>query len=146
MAIAQAFCSSFVLELFQAIHDFPDDTLKVALFTSAATLDSDTTAYSTTNEASGTGYTAGGETLTFEDDTPKLLNGRVVVSFSNVTWSSLTSSFRAALIYNSSKSDRAVAVIDFGGTVSRSGADFVLTFPTTDANNAIMRGIPSGLS
>jgi hypothetical protein len=146
MAISQCVCASFALECLQAIHDFPDDTLKVALYTSSATLDQDTTAYTTTGEASGTGYSAGGETLTFEEDTPKLVDGRVVVSFSDVTWSSLSATFRGALIYNSSKSNRACFVIDFGGNITRSGTDFVLPFPTVNSSTAFMRVIPSGVS
>lgn len=144
MAIEQGVCASFCLELVQAIHDFTADTFKVALYESTADLTPDTTAYTTTGEVSGSGYTAGGATLTFEESTPKLLGRRLVISFADVTWSSASFTTRAALIYNASKANRAWCVIDFGGNIARSGEDFVLPSPTVDGDNALFRMIGSG--
>ena len=117
MAITQALCNSFKQELLQGLHDLDGHTLKMALFTSSATLGATTTAYSTTNESSGTGYTAGGATLA--NVAVSLSGTTAFVDFDNVSFTSATISDAAgALIYNSSASNRAIAVIDFGATKS----------------------------
>lgn len=140
MAISQALCTSFKQELLTATHDFTlstGDAFKIALFTSSATLGASTTAYSTSNEASGTGYSAGGNTLT--NVTPTTSGTTALTDFADTTWSSSTITARGALIYNSSKSNRAVAVLDFGSDKSSSSGDFTIQFPAADASNAIIR-------
>ena len=107
------------------------------MFTSSATLSAATTAYSTTNEVSGTGYTAGGNALTgaviSADGTT------AIVDFDNTTWASSTITARGALIYNSSKANRAIAVLDFGSDKTSTDGDFTIQFPAADASNAILR-------
>lgn len=138
MAITQALCTSFKSEILGGTHDLDTDTIKIALFTSAASLDASTTAYSTSNEvANGNGYTTGGNTLT----------GAVIsssgttafVDFSDSTWSSASFTARGALIYNSSKSNKAIAVLDFGSDKTSTNGNFVVQFPANDASNAIIR-------
>ena len=148
MAITQALCTSFKLELLNGTHDFDlssGDTFKVALYTSSATLSAATTAYSTTNEASGTGYTAGGNSLTKID--PASSGTTAFVDFADSTWSTATITARGALIYNSTPNtasgaapaNAAVAVLDFGGDKTSTNGDFTIQFPTADASNAIIR-------
>ena len=138
MAITQAMCTSFKVDLLDGEHDFGADTFKIALYTSSATLDASTTAYSATNEVSGTGYTAGGNTLTVST-TPTSSGTTAFLSFSNTTWSSATITARGALIYNSTNADKAVAVLDFGSDKTSTAGDFTIQFPTADASNAIIR-------
>lgn len=137
MAITQAMCNSFKTELLGGTHDLDTDVIKIALFTSSATLGASTTAYSTTNEVSGTGYTAGGNTLS--GATISLSGSTAIVDFTDTTWSSATITARGALIYNSSKSDKAIAVLDFGSDKSSTNGDFTVVFPAADASNAIIR-------
>jgi hypothetical protein len=140
MAITQAMCTSFKQELLTGTHNFAatgGDTFKIALFTSSASLDATTTAYSTTNESSGTNYTAGGNTLTNVDPTSS--GTTAFTDFADTTWSSATVTAAGALIYNSSQSDAAVAVLSFGGDFTSSNGDFTVQFPTADATNAIIR-------
>lgn len=141
MAITTAMCTSFKQELFEAIHDFNasgGNTFKVALYTSSANLGASTTAYSATNEVSGTGYTATGATLTNVDPTTSGTTG--FCDFNDVTWSSSTITANGCLIYNDTASgDPAVSVHAFGSDQSSSGGDFTLTMPTADASNAILR-------
>lgn len=140
MAITQALPNSFKKELLEGTHNFTNgtgDVFKVALYTSSATLDASTTAYSSTNEVSGTGYTAGGATLTTVS--PSLSGSTAIVDFADVTWSSATITARGALIYNASKSNKAVLVLDFGSNKSSTDGEFTIVFPTADASNAIIR-------
>jgi len=140
MAITQAMCTSFKKELLEAVHNFKNsggDTFKIALYTSSASLGASTTAYSTTNEVSGTNYTAGGNTLTRVDPTSSGTTG--FTDFADTTWSSSTITARGAVIYNDTDSDKAVAVLDFGADKSSSGGDFTIQFPAADASNAIIR-------
>ena len=136
MAITQTTCTSFKVELLTGTHDFNSDTFKIALYTGAATLGTDTTAYSTSNEISTLGYTAGGNILTVST-TPTSSGTTAYISFANTSWSSALTA-RGALIYNSSKSNKAVAVLDFGADKTSSGT-FTVTFPTADATSAIIR-------
>ena len=136
MAITQTTCTSFKVELLTGTHDFSSDTFKIALYTGAATLGADTTAYSVSNEVSASGYAAGGNTLTVST-TPTSSSTTAYVSFANTSWSSALTA-RGALIYNSSKSNKAVAVLDFGADKTSSGT-FTVTFPTADATSAIIR-------
>ncbi len=140
MAITQAMCTSFKVELLTATHNFTastGDTFKIALYTSSATLGASTTAYTVTNEVSGTGYTAGGNTLT--NVTPTSSGTTAFTDFADTTWSAATITARGALIYNSSKSDKAVCVLDFGSDKTSTAGNFTIVFPTADASNAIIR-------
>lgn len=137
MAISTAMCTSFKKELFEAEHDFTADTFKIALFTSSATLGASTTAYSTTNEVSGTGYTAGGETLSNITVTTSGITA--FIDFDDVSITNATITARGALIYNSSKSNKAVAVYDFGSDQSSTAATFTIQVPTADAANSVLR-------
>jgi hypothetical protein len=137
MAISQALCSSFKSELLGGTHDLDTDVIKIALFTSSATLGASTTAYSVTNEVSGTGYTAGGNTLA--SAAISLDGTTAIVDFADTTWSSATITANGALIYNSSKADRAIAVLAFGGDKTSTNGDFTIQFPAADASNAIIR-------
>ena len=138
MAITQAMCTSFKVDLLDGEHDFGVDTFKIALYTSSATLDATTTAYSVTNETSGTGYTAGGNTLTVST-TPTSSGTTAYISFANTTWSTASITARGALIYNSTNLNKAVAVLDFGSDKTSTAGDFTINFPTADASNAIIR-------
>lgn len=137
MAITQAMCTSFKTELLGGVHDLDTDTIKIALFTSSATLDASTTAYSTTNEVSGTGYTAGGNTLTGATITSS--GTTAIVDFDNTTWAASTITARGAMIYNSSKANRAIAILNFGSDKTSTDGDFTIQFPVADASNAILR-------
>jgi hypothetical protein len=140
MAISQAMCTSFKKELLEAVHNFKNsggDTFKIALYTSSASLGAATTAYSTTNEISGTGYTAGGNTLTRVDPSSSGTTG--FTDFADTTWSSATITARGALIYNDTDSDKAVAVLNFGADKTSTAGDFTIQFPAADATNAIIR-------
>lgn len=137
MAITQAMCTSFKTELLGGVHDLDTDTIKIALFTSSATLGAATTAYSTTNEVVGTGYTAGGNTLTGATITSS--GTTAIVDFDNTTWAASTITARGAMIYNASKANRAIAVLDFGSDKTSTDGDFTIQFPVADASNAILR-------
>ncbi len=137
MPITQAMCTSFKSELLGGIHDLDTDAIKIALYTSAATLDATTTVYSATNESSGAGYTAGGNTLTGAAISTS--GTTAIVDFADTSWTSATITARGALIYNSSKANRAIAVLDFGSDRSSSAGTFTIQFPTPDASNAILR-------
>ena len=140
MAITQAMCTSFKKELLEAVHNFKlsgGDTFKIALFTSSASLDATTTAYATANEVTGSGYSAGGNTLTRIDPTSS--GTTAFTDFANTTWSSATITARGAVIYNSTDSDKAVAVLDFGTDKASSYGDFTIQFPTADSSSAIIR-------
>ena len=140
MAITSAICTSFKQEILVGTHDLTastGDTFKLALFTSSATLGASTTAYSTSNEVSGTGYSAGGATLT--SVTPTTDGTTAVCDFADVSFTSASFTANGCLIYNSSQSDKAVAVIAFGGDKTVSSGTFTIQFPTADASNAIIR-------
>jgi hypothetical protein len=138
MAITQAICNSFKEELLEGTHDLDGHTLKLALYTSSATLGATTTAYSTTNESSGTNYTAGGATLSSVAVTRSGLTA--YVDFADVSFSSATISDAAgALIYNSSASNKAIAVIDFGAKKSVTSGTLTIALPSASATTAIIR-------
>lgn len=140
MAITQAMPTSFKKELMQALHNFNlsgGDDFKIALYTSAATLSAATTAYTTTGEVTGTGYVAGGNSLTRVD--PAISGTTAYTDFADTSWLSASFTARGALIYNSSKSNRAVAVLDFGEDKTVSSGTFTVQFPTADPSNAIIR-------
>lgn len=134
-------CTSFKQELLTGTHDFTNstgNTFKIALYDNNASFTAATTAYTATNEVSGTGYTATGETLT--NVTPTSSGTTAFTDFADVTWSSATITARGALIYNDTAAgDPSVVVLDFGSDKSSSSGDFQVIFPTADASNAIIR-------
>lgn len=159
MAISQAMVTSFKVQLLDGVHNFGTgvvrastaaDTYKIALYTSAATLGATTTQYTApadpnasptdTGEVSqtGTGYTAGGNTLTVSV-VPTSSSTTAYLSFSNTTWSTASITARGALIYNATQGNKAVAVLDFGSDKTSTSGDFTINFPTADASNAIIR-------
>ena len=143
MAITSAICTSFKQEILVGTHNFTattGDTFKIALFTSSATLGASTTAYSTSNEitnSSGTAYTAGGATLT--SVTPTTSGTTAFCDFADVSYTSASFTANGALIYNSSKSDKAVCAIAFGSDKTVTSGTFTIQFPTADATDAIIR-------
>mgnify|MGYP003132442024 CR=1 FL=1 len=136
MAITQAMCTSFKAEILDEQHDLIADTIKIALFTSSASLDAATTAYSTSNEVSGSGYSAGGETLTSKVVTTT--GTTAYFDAADPTWSSASFTANGALIYNSTNGNKAIAVLDFGGDFTVSSGTFKIVFPAAGAN-AIIR-------
>ena len=146
MAIAQTATTSFKVELLQAVHNFGPtsaDTFKIALYTGAASIGASTTAYTTSGEVSGTGYTAGGQVLTISLSPTSSNNTLGVptayINFANATWPNSTFTARGALIYNSTQGNKSVAVLDFGADKIVSDDTFQIIFPTADANSAIVR-------
>lgn len=134
MAITSAICNSYKKEILEGVHAAAD-TYKVALYTDAATLGASTTAFAVTNEVSGTGYTSGGATLT--GLTTGLSGSTAFLTFSDPAFSSSTITARGCLIYNSSKSNKAVAVFDFGANVSSVNGTFTIDFPASGASSLI---------
>ena len=155
MAISQAMCTSFKAELLLGCHDFRNvsgDTFKLALYTSSASIDANTTAYTTNQEVTGTNYTAGGAALTNTGVTATNINataGTGFTDFSDLTFSLATITARGALIYNTTPSangtanttltNAAVCVLDFGSDKTSTDGDFTIIFPANDASNAIIR-------
>ena len=141
MSISQEMCTSFKKELMEAKHNFLNsgcNTFKLAMYTSSASLGAGTTAYTTSNEVSGTGYTAKGNTLTRVD--PTTSSTTAFTDFADTTFSSATLTARGALIFNEDTSgDTSVCVLDFGGDKTSTAGDFTIVFPTADASNAIIR-------
>lgn len=137
MAITTTLTTSFKAELLGGIHDFDTDVFKIALYTSAATLDATTTVYTTSNETTGTAYVAGGNSLTGAAISSS--GTTAFVDFNDTTWASSTITARGFLIYNSSKANRSVAVQDFGADKSSSSGDFTIIMPANDASNALVR-------
>ena len=157
MAITQAMCTSFKAEILLAVHDFRPtggDTFKLALYTSSATIDANTTAYSATNEvsSSGTNYTAGGGTLVnlgVVTSNNTASTGTGFTDFSDLTFTNSTITARGALIYNSTPSansnanttltNAAVCALDFGSDKTSTAGDFTIIFPTASNSAAIIR-------
>jgi hypothetical protein len=137
--ITQGQTTSFKAELYEGIHDLLTDNIYIALYTGNASLNEGTTVYSTTNEITGTGYTAGGELLT--GATVNTFDTTVYVSFNNISWPASTFGARCALIYNASKGNRSVAVLDFGSVKTVNNQTFTITFPPNTADSAVIRTI-----
>ena len=141
MAISTAMCTSFKQELLEAKHNFlasGGNSFKLALYTSSATLGAATTAYSSTNETSGTNYSAGGSALTNVNPSSSGTTG--FTDFADLTFSNVTVTANGALIYNDTASgDPAVCSLAFGGDKTSTAGDFTIQFPTADASNAIIR-------
>lgn len=149
MAISQAMVTSFKVEILDGVHNFgvgvtrgstAADMFMIALFTSSASLGASTTAYSSTDEvsSSGTNYVTGGKTLVISQ-VPTSSGTTAYLDFSDVTWASATITANGALIYNATQSNKAVAVLAFGGDKTSTAGDFTIQFPTPDASNAILR-------
>jgi len=141
LAITQTMCTSFKKALLDGEMDFSANTnqaYKIALYTNSASLGATTTVYTTANEASGTGYIAGGVTLTIST-APTTSGTTAFLSFSNATWANSTITARGALIYQNGGTKPAVAVLDFGSDKSTSGTTFQVTFPSANATTAIVR-------
>jgi len=147
MAITQSLSTTFKVGLFDGIHNFgigvirastAQDVFKIALYTSSATLDATTTAYTTSNEVSGVGYTAGGIALTVSTP-PTSTSTTAFISFAVASWPSASITARGALIYNSSQGNVAVAVLDFGSDKTSTTGTFSVIFPTADSTSAIIR-------
>lgn len=146
MAIQQTATTSFKVQLPQGVHNFgptSPDTFKIALYTGSANLDASTQVYISTNEVVGTGYTAGGNTLTISVTPTSNLNTLGIptsyFSFSNTSWTNATFTTRGALIYNATQGNASVAVLDFGSDKTVNNDTFQIIFPIPDANSAIVR-------
>ena len=140
MAITSTLTTSFKVELLKGNHNFTNssgDTYKLALYTSSATLGATTTSFTTTGQASGTGYTTGGGTLT--NVTPTSTGTTAVTDFADLTFGTATITARGCMIYNSSDSNKSVASIDFGGDKTSTAGDFTIVFPAKAASTAIIR-------
>jgi hypothetical protein len=135
MSIVQTQTTSFKVQLYQAIHDLSTDTIKIALYTGAADLNADTTVYTTTNEVVASGYTAGGQVMT---GVAISSSGYVAyVNWANVSWTAALTA-RCALIYNASKGDKSVVVLDFGSDKT-STTTFTITMPANTSTTALIR-------
>lgn len=146
MSILQTVTTSCKIQLLQAVHNFgptSPDTFKIALYTGNADINAATTVYTTSNEVTGTGYTAGGNTLVIDQSPTAGTNQNAVptayISFSNTSWTNATFTARAALIYNSTQGNKSIAVLDFGSDKTVNNDTFQIIFPTPDANSAIVR-------
>jgi hypothetical protein len=138
MSIVQGQTTSFRYQLFQGTQNFTTDTFKMALFNGNANLNASTTAYSTTNEITGGGYTAGGKTMTGVTINYDNTYNVVYINFDNVVWNPASFTSRCALIYNASRSNASVAVIDFGSDKSASST-FTVTMPANTYSTALIR-------
>lgn len=140
MAIYQTMCTSFKAEVAQGLHNFTRTTgnvFKLALYVATANLGADTTVYTTSGEASGTNYSAGGIALT--NITPLSSGTTGYWSFDDVTFTNVTLSCAGALIYNSTNGNRAVCVLSFGNTITKSASNLVITFPPMGATDSVLR-------
>jgi hypothetical protein len=138
MTIYQGLTTSFKVDMLNGKQNVASDTLKMSLYTAYATLDQDTTAYTSANEISGTGYTAGGQTLS--NVTINSGSNTVYVSFSNVVWDPAQFTTRGALIYNSTKSNASIAVLDFGSDKIQTGNNtFTVILPPDTESSALIR-------
>jgi hypothetical protein len=138
MALTQGMTNSFLLQLGLAVHNFAaddGDTFKIALYDSTATLGPDTTVYTATGEISGSAYSAGGMALTRVQ--PVVSDGVLIIDFANPTWTGTALTARGALIYNSSKSNKSVAVLDFGA--NKTMTNFTIQFPPATSEAAVLR-------
>jgi hypothetical protein len=138
--ISTAFCTSFKQGLMKGLHDFDNpggNTFKIALYTSSATLGAATTEYDVSNEVTGTGYTAGGNTLTAV--TPTTSGTTAYVDFADTTWENATITANGALIYNANSSNASCVVLAFGSDKTSSNGSFSIIFPTANSTDAIIR-------
>jgi hypothetical protein len=134
--IAQTITTSFKQNILQGVQDLSTDVLKIALYTGAASLDADTTIYTTLNEVVGTGYVAGGEIC--DNVTINTSGTTVYVSFDNVQWTTVSFTCRGALIYNTSQGNKSIAILNFGSD-KLAGPNFTVTLPANSASSALIR-------
>jgi len=141
MAITTALCTSFKVELLKGVHNFTgaSNVFKLALYTSSASLGAGTTAYTSSNETSGTGYTAKGGALTSVTPTAPGSGTTAIVDFNDLTFSDATITARGALIFNVGSGEPSVCALDFGGDKTSTNGDFTIQFPDPNASNAIIR-------
>ena len=139
MPIYQGQTLSFRSDIVQGDQDLSANTLKMALYTAYATLSQDTTAYTTDNEVVGTGYTAGGNTITGVTITTDSVTNTVYVNFNNVSWPGANFTARGALIYNSTQSNKSIAVLDFGSDKIFTSVSNTITMPVNSASTALLR-------
>lgn len=139
MPIQQGQTLSFRSEIVQGGQNLASNILKMALYTSYATLNPSTTVYSTTNEVTGTGYTAGGVTLTGVTISTDVATNTVYINFNNVSWPGASFTARGALIYNSTQSNKSIAVLDFGSDKLFTAANNTVTMPVNSASTALLR-------
>lgn len=142
MSIQQGLTTSFKSQMVQGQQNLSSNTLKMALYTAFATLGPDTIEYSTTNEVTGTGYTAGGVTMTgvtINTEVTGTNAGTVYINFDNVVWSNAAFTVRGALIYNTSQSNASVAVLNFGSDKTCTNQTFTVTMPANTATTALIR-------
>jgi predicted DsbA family dithiol-disulfide isomerase len=137
MAISQVLCTSFKKELLEATHNFGSHEFRIALYTNAATLNADTTVYSTDNEVSGTGYDAGTKVITAS--TVASGDGVGFVNFSDAAWASSSFTARGALIYNATQGNKAVMVLDFGDDKTSNNSTFTVAMPANTSTAALIR-------
>jgi len=140
MAIAQAVCNSFKQEILEGVHDFENggDSFKLALYANTANLSAATTGYTTTGEVAASGeYSAGGGTL--QSQQVGLDTGVAIVDFADLSFTGVTLTARGALIYNSTESDKAVCVFDFGSDKTATSGTFTIQFPAFTSSAAILR-------
>ena len=149
MAISQTLATSFKVEILDGIHNFgvgvirastAADTFKIALYSTLATINDTTTVYTTQDEVTGTGYTAGGNTLVISQvPTSTSAETTAWLNFDNSSWTTASFSADGALIYNSTQGNKAVAVLNFGGTKTATAQTFTVTFPASTSDAAIIR-------
>jgi hypothetical protein len=137
--IQQGLTNSFKQEMLQAGQDLATDTLKMALYTAFSNNGPLTTVYTTDNEVTGTGYTAGGEAVTGATISTDVQTGTVYVNFDNVSWPGASFTARGALIYNVTRSNKSVAVLDFGSDKTFSSVSNTVTMPVNSATTALIR-------
>lgn len=137
MSIIQGLVNSFKTQLLTGTHDLSSDVIKIALYSSTADLGPATAAYTATGEVTGTGYSAGGKTLT--GASISISNGVAYVDFDDAEWTASTITARAALIYNASKSNKAIMVLNFGSDRSSSASTFRVKFPVANKDSALIR-------
>ena len=139
MAITSAICTSFKQEILVEGHNLTNgaDSIKLALYTSSATLGAGTTAFVTTGQATGTNYSSGGSALT--NVTPTTSGTTAIVDFADLTFSTATVTARGGLLYNTTNSNKAICAIDFGGDKTSTAGDFTVVFPSPTATGAIIR-------
>jgi hypothetical protein len=138
MAITQTLATSFKVQLLNGAQNFTSNTYKMALYTSSATLNAGTTVYTSASEASGTGYTPGGNTLAVTV-APTSSGTTAYISFADTSWTSATFTVRGALIYNTSQGNSAVAIFDFGADKTVVDGTFTVTFPAATSSSAVIR-------
>lgn len=137
--IQQGLTTSFKQEMLQAGQNLATDTLRMALYTAFSDIGPNTTAYTTTNEVSGTGYTAGGELVTGATISTDVQTGTVYVDFNNVSWPGASFTARGALIYNVTAGNKSIAVLDFGSDKTFSSTNNTVTMPVNSATTALIR-------